>query len=68
MNKDKELLLLHRELDRVYDRLIDVEHDNEELRKKLEIYEWNATIEAWDEAWMDERQLALPFETPTHTH
>ena len=65
MNKDKELMLMQRELDRAYDKLVDIEYENAMLKKKIEEYEWKATIEAWDEAWAEEwiaeHQLSLPF-------
>ena len=64
---DTEIAILQRSLDRALDRCIDLEYENAELRKTLELYEWNATIEAWDEAWAreweTEQQLQLPFET-----
>ena len=59
---DTEIAMLHRELDRAIDRIVDLEWENDGLRRQLAIYEWKATIEAWDEAWMREHQLQLPFE------
>lgn len=60
---DTEIAMLHRELDRAIDRIVDLEWDNDELRRQLAVHEWQSMIEAWDEAWIREHQLALPFDT-----
>jgi hypothetical protein len=63
-----EVAILQRDLDRAYDRIIELEWDNDALRKQLAMYDWKATIEAWDEAWIREHQLTLPFDDiPTST-
>lgn len=81
MNKDKELMLIQRELDRAYDRLIDVEYENKDLRARIDALaaqlNYGDTIESWDRDWIEELeeiknmggvQLSLPLDDTNLPH
>lgn len=81
MNKDKELMLIQRELDRAYDRLIDVEYENKDLRARIDALaaqlNYGDTIESWDRDWIEELeeiknmggvQLSLPLDGAGPSH